>query len=377
MAKHASKQPADNEPAEADLEEAEAPEPVEAKKQVELESRISDSSDDIEAVKALNDAYRSMTDQLSTVIVGQTEVIEQVLVAMFCRGHALLVGVPGLAKTLLVSTISEVLHLSFKRIQFTPDLMPSDITGTDVLEEDHTTGRRVFRFVHGPVFANMILADEINRTPPKTQAALLEAMQEHMVTVGEQTYKLPAPFFVLATQNPIEQEGTYPLPEAQLDRFMFNIHVDYPSAEEELDIMKRVTGTYEADLKVALTGEDILRLQQIVRRVPVADHVFQYARDLARASRPASNEAPDFVNELVNWGAGPRAGIYLTLAAKARAILHGRYHATTEDVREMALPVLRHRVLTTFNAEAAGITSDEVVLRLLAEIRPAVEEAVT
>ena len=377
MAKHASKQPADNEPAEADLEEAEAPEPVEAKKQVELESRISGSSDDIEAVKALNDAYRSMTDQLSTVIVGQTEVIEQVLVAMFCRGHALLVGVPGLAKTLLVSTISEVLHLSFKRIQFTPDLMPSDITGTDVLEEDHTTGRRVFRFVHGPVFANMILADEINRTPPKTQAALLEAMQEHMVTVGEQTYKLPAPFFVLATQNPIEQEGTYPLPEAQLDRFMFNIHVDYPSAEEELDIMKRVTGTYEADLKVALTGEDILRLQQIVRRVPVADHVFQYARDLARASRPASNEAPDFVNELVNWGAGPRAGIYLTLAAKARAILHGRYHATTEDVREMALPVLRHRVLTTFNAEAAGITSDEVVLRLLAEIRPAVEEAVT
>jgi len=377
MAKHASKQPADGEPAEADLEEAEAPEPVEAKKQVELESRISDSSDDIEAVKALNDAYRSMTDQLSTVIVGQTEVIEQVLVAMFCRGHALLVGVPGLAKTLLVSTISEVLHLSFKRIQFTPDLMPSDITGTDVLEEDHTTGRRVFRFVHGPVFANMILADEINRTPPKTQAALLEAMQEHMVTVGEQTYKLPAPFFVLATQNPIEQEGTYPLPEAQLDRFMFNIHVDYPSAEEELDIMKRVTGTYEADLKVALTGEDILRLQQIVRRVPVADHVFQYARDLARASRPASNEAPDFVNELVNWGAGPRAGIYLTLAAKARAILHGRYHATTEDVREMALPVLRHRVLTTFNAEAAGITSDEVVLRLLAEIRPAVEEAVT
>ena len=377
MAKHASKQPADNEPAEADLEEAEAPEPVEAKKQVELESRISDSSDDIEAVKALNDAYRSMTDQLSTVIVGQTEVIEQVLVAMFCRGHALLVGVPGLAKTLLVSTISEVLHLSFKRIQFTPDLMPSDITGTDVLEEDHTTGRRVFRFVHGPVFANMILADEINRTPPKTQAALLEAMQEHMVTVGEQTYKLPAPFFVLATQNPIEQEGTYPLPEAQLDRFMFNIHVDYPSAEEELDIMKRVTGTYEADLKVALTGEDILRLQQIVRRVPVADHVFQYARDLARASRPASNEAPDFVNELVNWGAGPRSGIYLTLAAKARAILHGRYHATTEDVREMALPVLRHRVLTTFNAEAAGITSDEVVLRLLAEIRPAVEEAVT
>ena len=341
------------------------------------EAVIGDSVDDIEAVKALNDAYRSMTGQLATVIVGQSEVIEQVLVAMFCQGHALLVGVPGLAKTLLIRTISEVLHLSFKRIQFTPDLMPSDITGTDVLEEDRTTGKRVFRFVHGPVFANMILADEINRTPPKTQAALLEAMQEHMVTVGEKTYSLPEPFFVLATQNPIEQEGTYPLPEAQLDRFMFHIHVDYPSAEEELDIMKRVTGTYEATLSAALTGEDILRLQRIVRRVPVAEHVFQYARDLARASRPGTNEAPEFVNELVNWGAGPRAAIYLTLAAKARAILHGRYHATTEDVREMALPVLRHRVLTTFNAEAAGITSDEVVLRLLTEIRPAIAETVT
>jgi len=330
---------------------------------------------DIEAVAALNAAYKKMTEQLGRVIVGQDKVIEQVLVAMFCRGHALLVGVPGLAKTLLVSTVSDVLHLSFKRIQFTPDLMPSDITGTDVLEEDHTTGKRVFRFVHGPLFANMILADEINRTPPKTQAALLEAMQEHMVTVGEQTYHLPEPFFVLATQNPIEQEGTYPLPEAQLDRFMFHIVVDYPDADEELAIMKQVTGTYEAELETTLSGEDILSLQQIVRRVPVADHVFEYARALARATRPASNEAPEFINELVNWGAGPRASIYLILAAKARAILHGRYHATTEDVREMALPVLRHRVLTTFNAEAAGITSDEVVLRLLAEIRPPMEEA--
>jgi len=302
-------------------------------------------------------------------------VIEEVLVAMFCQGHALLVGVPGLAKTLLISTLSKVLHLSFKRVQFTPDLMPSDITGTDVLEEDRTTGKRVFRFVHGPLFANMVLADEINRTPPKTQAALLEAMQEHRVTVGEQTYILPEPFFVLATQNPIEQEGTYPLPEAQLDRFMFNISVDYPTAEEEITIMKQVTGTYQANLTPTLTGEDIIRLQQIVRRVPVADHVFAYARDLARATRPASPEAPDFVNELVNWGAGPRASIYLIMAAKARAILHGRYHATTEDVREMALPVLRHRVLTTFNAEAAGITSDEVVMRLLAEIRPASENA--
>jgi len=333
-------------------------------------------ADDIAAIKALNAAYEKMTDQLSRVIVGQKKVIEQVLVAVFCRGHALLVGVPGLAKTLLVSTLSRVMDLSFKRIQFTPDLMPSDITGTDVLEEDHTTGKRIFRFIHGPLFANMILADEINRTPPKTQAALLEAMQEHMVTVGEKTYNLPEPFFVLATQNPIEQEGTYPLPEAQLDRFMFNIVVDYPSATEELQIMKQVTGTYEADLEIALTGKDILRLQNIVRRVPAGDHVFEYARNLARASRPGTPEAPDFVNELVNWGAGPRAGIYMMLAAKARAILYGRYHATTEDVREMALPVLRHRVLTTFNAEAAGITSDEVALRLLAEIQPPMAEAV-
>ena len=332
--------------------------------------------DDIEAVKALNVAYKRMTDQLARVIVGQNEVIEQILIATFCRGHALLVGVPGLAKTLMVSTTSQLLHLTFKRIQFTPDLMPSDITGTDVLEEDRTTGKRVFRFVHGPLFSNMILADEINRTPPKTQAALLEAMQEHMVTCGETTYTLPEPFFVLATQNPIEQEGTYPLPEAQLDRFMFNIMVDYPTADEEIAIIKQVTGTYEADLEVTLTGEDILRLQDIVRRVPVADHVVQYARDLARASRPNRPEAPPFISELVQWGAGPRAGIYLILAAKARAILHGRYHATTEDVRAMAPPVMRHRVITTFNAEAAGISPNEVVARLLEEIKPTVETAI-
>jgi len=331
---------------------------------------------DIQAVEHLNEAYRKMTEMLGRVIVGQNEVIEQVLVAMFCRGHALLVGVPGLAKTLLISTISQVLNLSFKRIQFTPDLMPSDITGTDVLEEDHTTGKRIFRFVHGPLFSNMILADEINRTPPKTQAALLEAMQEHHVTVGEQTYPLPEPFFVLATQNPIEQEGTYPLPEAQLDRFMFMILVDYPSDAEEIQIMKQVTSSYQAELSVALTGEEILRLQDIVRRVPVADHVYQYARDLARASRPASPEAPDFINELVNWGAGPRASIYMILAGKARAILHGRYHVTTDDIRAAAPPVLRHRIITTFNAEAAGITSDEVVQRLLTEIRPKVDQAV-
>jgi MoxR-like ATPase len=339
------------------------------------QSAIAQTQDDLQAVEALNSAYREMTDQLGQVIVGQSKVIEEVLVAIFCRGHALLVGVPGLAKTLLVSTLADVLHLQFKRIQFTPDLMPSDITGTDVLEEDHTTGKRIFRFVHGPLFSNMILADEINRTPPKTQAALLEAMQEHRVTVGEETYLLPEPFFVLATQNPIEQEGTYPLPEAQLDRFMFNILVDYPAADEELQIIKQVTGTYEANVTATLSGQDIQTLQQIVRRVPAADHVVKYARDLARSTRPAAPEAPDFINELVNWGAGPRAGIYLILAAKARAILHGRYHATTEDVREMALPVLRHRVLTTFNAEAAGITSDEVILRLLTHVQPPAEGA--
>jgi len=330
--------------------------------------------DDLETIKALGAAYKKMTEQVARVIVGQNEVIEQVLLAIFCRGHARLVGVPGLAKTLLVSTLARLLDLTFKRIQFTPDLMPSDITGTDVLEEDRTTGKRVFRFVHGPIFANMILADEINRTPPKTQAAMLEAMQERMVTVGERDFPLPDPFFVLATQNPIEQEGTYPLPEAQLDRFMFDIRVDYPSADEETAIIKQVTGAYEADLGVTLTGADILRLQNIVRRVPAADHVILHARDLARVSRPGRPEAPDFVNELVQWGSGPRAGIYLILAAKARAILRGRYHATTEDVRAVALPVLRHRVLLTFNAEAAGITADQVVEQLLAEVKPRAEQ---
>jgi len=327
-------------------------------------------SDDLKAVRALRAAYEHMTAHLARAIVGQREVIEQVLIAVFCRGHGLLVGVPGLAKTLLVRTLARLLHLEFSRIQFTPDLMPSDITGTDVLEEDRTTGRRVFRFVHGPLFANMVLADEINRTPPKTQAALLEAMQEHRVTVGEKTYPLSEPFFVLATQNPIEQEGTYPLPEAQLDRFLFNITVDYPSADEELAIMKQETGTYEADLRPVLSGKDIVRLQRVVRRVPVADHVFDYARALVRASRPGTPEALDFISELVSWGAGPRASIYLILAAKARAVLHGRYHATTEDVRAVAFPVMRHRVLTTFNAEAAGITADDIIRRLLGEVQP-------
>ncbi len=323
------------------------------------------STSDKQTIEELKTAHSAMRGQLGQVIVGQHEVIEQLLIAIFCRSHALLVGVPGLAKTLLVSTVADVLDLSFKRVQFTPDLMPADITGTEVLEEDHTTGKRVFRFVHGPVFANMILADEINRTPPKTQAALLEAMQEHHVTIGDETYPLPEPFFVLATQNPIEQEGTFPLPEAQLDRFMFNIRVAYPSAEEEQDIIKRVSGTYRANIEKQLDGEKVLRLQEVVRRVPAADHVVGYAAQLVRATRPKEADAPDFVKEMVSWGAGPRAGIYLIVGAKARAVLQGRYHATTEDVRAVALPVLRHRVLTTFNAEAAGVTSDDIVRMLV------------
>jgi MoxR-like ATPase len=274
----------------------------------------------------------------------------------------------------MVSTISRILSLSFKRIQFTPDLMPADITGTDVLEEDHTTGKRFFRFVHGPIFANMILADEINRTPPKTQAALLEAMQEHHVTVGERTYPLPEPFFVLATQNPIEQEGTYPLPEAQLDRFMFNVMVGYPTAEEETQIMKMVTSSYEPQLEVTITDEEILRLQEIVRKVPVAEHVYEYARNLARATRPRQPEAPDFINEWVQWGAGPRAGLYMILGGKARAILHGRFHVTTQDVDAVAYPVLRHRIITNFNAEAEGIKADSIIEKLLAAVPKRSEE---
>ena len=314
-------------------------------------------SDDKEAVERLHRSYLRMKEELAQVIVGQEEVVEQVLMAMFCRGHALLVGVPGLAKTLLVSTVSEALELEYKRIQFTPDLMPADITGTDVLEVDPETGRRGFRFVNGPLFASMVLADEINRTPPKTQAALLEAMQEHHVTVGERTLQLPDPFFVLATQNPIEQEGTYPLPEAQLDRFLFNIIVDYPTGEEEREIIRRVTSPNSAKVSALMSGAEIVELQQIVKRVPVGDHVIDFAAKLARATRPGSDEAPSFVKEMVGWGAGPRAGISLISAAKAHAVLRGRLHATTGDVAAVALPVLRHRVLTTFNAEAAGVLS--------------------
>jgi MoxR-like ATPase len=330
---------------------------------------------DADVARELHAAYRSMTDQIGKVIVGQNEVIEQLLMAMFSRGHCLLVGVPGLAKTLLVSTVSKILHLTFKRVQFTPDLMPADITGTDILQDDPDTGRRKFVFLPGPIFANMVLADEINRTPPKTQAALLEAMQEHHVTAGAHTYHLPEPFFVLATQNPIEQEGTYPLPEAQLDRFMFNIIVGYPNRDEEIEIMKRTTSTHKPQLEALLSGEQILRLQEIVRQVVTADHVFSYAADLVRASRPKEPTAPKWIPELVAWGAGPRACQYLILGGKARALLHGRLHVTTDDIRAVAYPVLRHRLVTTFNADAEGVTTDDVVRKLIQAIPLPQEEA--
>ncbi len=326
-----------------------------------------DDRDDVARLDLLRESYDKMRTEIARVVIGQDSVVEELLVAIFARGHVILVGVPGLAKTLLVSTLSRILDLSFKRIQFTPDLMPADITGTEIIQEDPLTRERKFVFLHGPLFANMILADEINRTPPKTQAALLEAMQEHRVTVGGQSHKLAEPFFVLATQNPIEQEGTYPLPEAQLDRFMFMVSVGYPSAAEELAIMKATTGGVSANLKSTLSGADILSLQDTVRRVPVGDHVFEYAAALARATRPNEPEAPKFVKDSVSWGAGPRASQYLILGAKARAALHGRNYAMTEDVSAVATPVLRHRILTNFNAEAEGITSDKIVERLIAE----------
>jgi MoxR-like ATPase len=323
------------------------------------------AAEELASVEKLQKGYHDLRSELGKIIVGQEAVIEELLIALFCRGHALLVGVPGLAKTLLISTLSRTLGLSFSRIQFTPDLMPSDITGTEVIEEDKTTGGRMMRFVRGPVFANVILADEINRTPPKTQAALLEAMQEHQVTAGGKQHRLPQPFFVLATQNPIEQEGTYPLPEAQLDRFMFNIHVGYPSEEEEFQIVRLTTMNRTVDLKHVLSGEEVLALQEIVRKVPVADHVIRYALQFSRLTRRTEGNVPDFINEFVAWGAGPRASQYLILAGKARALLKGRYHVSTEDIRQVAIPVLRHRVVTNFNAEAEGIRSDAIVKKLI------------
>ena len=321
-----------------------------------------------QAIRGLSNAYLLMRDEIGKVIIGQSEVVDEILISLFSRGHCLLVGVPGLAKTLLVSTIAKILHLSFRRIQFTPDLMPSDITGTDVLQDDPETGHRSFQFMQGPLFTNVLLADEINRTPPKTQAALLEAMQERHVTVGSNTYRLPEPFFVLATQSPIEQEGTYPLPEAQLDRFMFNVVVNYPTAAEELMILKQTTGNQKPELEAALTGRQILALQEVVRKVPVAEHVFVYARDLVRATRPGEATAPKFIKEYLSWGAGPRAGQFLILGAKARAILEGRFHVSTEDIKSVAHAVLRHRIVTTFQADSKGLAPDDIIDMLIEHV---------
>lgn len=314
---------------------------------------------DVEAVDALAQSYKDLKSEVGKVIVGQDEVVMAVIISLFSNGHSLLVGVPGLAKTLLVSTIAEVLDLDFKRIQFTPDLMPSDITGSEILDED-----RHFKFNRGPIFSNIVLADEINRTPPKTQAALLEAMQERSVTVSGDTHKLPAPFFVLATQNPIEQEGTYPLPEAQLDRFMFNIFLDYPSYDEEIDIVKATTTVQQNDLKHVVTGEQILFFQKLIRKIPIADNVLEYAVSLSTKTRPGTDRATDMVNQYISWGAGPRASQYLVLGAKCHAAIHGKYSPDIEDVQAIANFVLRHRIVRNYKAEAEGITEEDVIKSL-------------
>ncbi len=323
--------------------------------------------EDLDAVKKLRDAFSDIRRQLSRVIVGQDEVIEELLIAMFSRGHCILEGVPGLAKTLMISTLSKCLSLAFSRIQFTPDLMPSDITGTEVIEENRSTGGREFKFLQGPLFANVILADEINRTPPKTQAALLEAMQERQVTVGRVRHRLDDPFFVLATMNPIEQEGTYPLPEAQQDRFMFKVFVRYPKFDEEFEIARRTTALTTEEIHPVLSGDQILELQRLVRKVPVSDHVIRYALALVRQTRLGEPGVPKFIRDWLSWGAGPRAVQYLILGAKARSLLHGRVHVQTDDIQAMARPVLRHRILTNFTATAEGITPDRVIKRLLDE----------
>jgi MoxR-like ATPase len=322
----------------------------------------------VAAVQQCEQAYNRIRDELSKVIVGQNDVIEQVLVAMFARGHALLEGVPGLAKTLLISSLAQSLHLTFKRIQFTPDLMPSDVTGTEVIQEDPETRQRAYRFLAGPIFANLLLADEINRTPPKTQAAMLEAMQERTISAGGEMHKLPAPFFVLATQNPLEQEGTYPLPEAQLDRFLLYIKVDYPTGEEEWEIARRVTTGQMGDIEACMSGEEIIEMQRLVTRVPVSDQVLGYAWALVRASRPGTPEAPDFVNKWINWGAGPRGVLTLVTCAKARAILYGRYHATVADVQAVTKPALRHRIAGNYAAQANGLGAEQLIDMLLEAI---------
>jgi MoxR-like ATPase len=326
--------------------------------------------DDVAAIDELRLVYKKLNDELGKIIVGQQEVIEQLAICIFARGHALLIGVPGLAKTLLISRLAETLSLSFSRIQFTPDLMPMDITGTDILQE-LPGGKRAFEFAKGPVFANVVLADEINRAPSKTQAAMLEAMQEHRVTIAGRTYTLDAPFFVLATQNPIEQEGTYPLPEAQLDRFMFKIGVDYPSRDEEIAIVRSTTGMSQPRLEHIVSGDRLIAFQDLVRRVPVPDHLYEFAVDLARRTRPGTKDAPAWIKPLVSWGAGPRAAQYLILGAKARAALHGSYVVRLEDIVHVADPVLRHRLVTTFTAQSEGVTTRDLTKRLLDELNKA------
>ena len=323
---------------------------------------------DVAAVEQLKEARAKIRAELSKVIIGQNDVVDQTLISIFTRSHSLLIGVPGLAKTLLVSSLAETLKLDFKRIQFTPDLMPSDITGTEVIYQDPATNQREFKFLKGPIFSNIVLADEINRTPPKTQAAMLEAMQERKISVGGTDYPLPEPFFVLATQNPIEQEGTYPLPEAQLDRFMFMIKVDYPQPDEELDIMKMATGEGQGQPEPVLNGEQIVELQQIVRKMPVSDHVFEYARQLVRVTRVTTDEALPMCKKWLSWGAGPRAGLNLIMAAKAHAMLEGQVHVGTENVAAMAAPVLRHRIIPNFSATSEGLISDDIIERIVQEV---------
>jgi len=324
--------------------------------------------DEAEALIQLAEAYRKIDSEIKKVIIGQQEIIDQLLISLFARGHCLIIGVPGLAKTLLISTLAEVLDLKFSRIQFTPDLMPSDITGTEIIEEDMGTGRKSFRFIKGPVFANIVLADEINRTPPKTQSALLEAMQEHKVTAAGETHTLQEPFFVLATQNPIEQEGTYPLPEAQLDRFMFNLWINYPTFQEEIDIVKSTTSGYLPKLEKVMSAEEILVFQDAIRKMPVADNVIEFAVKLVGLTRPDDPASPEYIKNWINWGAGPRASQYLILGAKTRAALQGRFTPEIEDVKACAIPVLRHRIVTNFNAEAEGVTPLQIIQKLLQEI---------
>ncbi|MFZ2323315.1 MAG: MoxR family ATPase [Ignavibacteriaceae bacterium] len=327
-------------------------------------SELKSGTDDVQLVEHLNKKIKTVKSEISKVIIGQDEIIDQLIISLLSRGHCLLVGVPGLAKTLLIKTLAEVMDLEFSRIQFTPDLMPGDITGTEILEEDLATKKRNFRFISGPIFANIILADEINRTPPKTQSALLEAMQEHKVTAAGTTHNLPNPFFVLATQNPIEQEGTYPLPEAQLDRFMFNLWLNYPTNEEEIKVVQTTTSEYKAELTKVLSSEEIILFQNLVRKVPVADNVIEFAVKISNMTRPNNGKSPKYVKDWITWGAGPRASQYLVLAAKTRAVMQGRYSPNIDDIKFAMLPVLRHRIITNFSAEAEGISSVDVIKKI-------------